>query len=48
MKTYKIKIVSCAFGIHSETVKTVTEAELLRWENQKNGTYYVEILEIYE
>lgn len=48
MKTYKIKITCCAFGVWTEKVKIVSEAKLLEIENAKNGTYSIDILEVIE
>jgi len=48
MKKYKIKITTCAFGIWREETKTVTENKLIELENNKNGLYSIDILEVYE
>jgi hypothetical protein len=46
MKMYKIKITCCAFGCWTEKIKIVTESELIRLENEKNGLYTIDILEV--
>ena len=46
--TYKVKITCCAFGVWTENVKIVSEQGLLNLENQKNGTYSLDILEVIE